>query len=84
MILGNFRQKRYSGWLGKRCSPVRSLPILILSVVLFFPFSGTTLLCHAAGEPNEIRVGEIAPPQWQTYFWQVVGIFGVLVLIAVT
>ncbi len=80
----NNREKRYFRSLGKRCSLVRLLPTLILSIALFFIVTGTTFLCHAAGEPNEIRVGEVAPPQWQTYFWQGIGIFGVLVLIAVT
>ena len=28
--------------------------------------------------------GEVMPPWWQTYFWQAIGVLGVLVLIAVT
>ena len=53
----NNRYKRHFGWLGKRWSVVRLLPILFLSIVLFLTVSTTTFLCHAAGEPNEIRVG---------------------------
>ena len=53
----NNRQKRYFGWLGKKCSVVHPLPVLFLSIVLFLTVSTTTFICRAAGEPNEIRVG---------------------------
>ena len=56
-VTANNREKRCFRWLGKRCSLVRSLPSLVLSIALFFIVTGTTFLCHAAGEPNEIRVG---------------------------